>query len=137
VADSVRTPAVVLQQLAAEIDGLARELDPTRIVRVAVASAFVDRVPDCRAALRRVVRAGREDGAVTSGIYASILLGIDDFRTGQWDDAKRSIDTGLGSVIHLMKMADLPMATRCYPWPRVQSTPFSRPDVATTTRHGR
>jgi DNA-binding CsgD family transcriptional regulator len=92
VADSVRTPAVVLQKLAEEIDGLARELDPTRIVRVAVASAFIDRVPDCRAALRRVVRAGREDGAVTSGIYASILLGIDDFWTGQWDDAQRLID---------------------------------------------
>jgi DNA-binding CsgD family transcriptional regulator len=92
VADSVRTPAVVLQKLAEEIDGLAGELDPTRIVRVAVASAFVDRVPDCRAALRRVVRAGREDGAVTSGIYASMLLGIDDFWTGQWDDAQRLID---------------------------------------------
>jgi DNA-binding CsgD family transcriptional regulator len=91
-ADPMRTPATVLQQLDEEIDGLARELNPTWIVRVAIAANFVDRVPRCREALRRVVRAGREDGAAAAGIYASILLAIDDFWTGQWDDAQRLID---------------------------------------------
>jgi DNA-binding CsgD family transcriptional regulator len=91
-ADPVRTPAVVLEQLAKEIDGLAQELDPTRIVRLAMASNFVDRVPGCREALWRVVRAGREDGAVGSGINALLLLGMDDFWTGQWDDAQRLIE---------------------------------------------
>jgi DNA-binding CsgD family transcriptional regulator len=95
VADSVRTRAAVLQRLAEEIDGLARELDPTRIVRVAVASVFVD-LAGCREALWRVVRSGREDCAVASGIYALILLGIDDFWTGQWDDAQRLIDEASG-----------------------------------------
>jgi ATP/maltotriose-dependent transcriptional regulator MalT len=42
------------------------------------------------------VRSGREDGAVASGIYALTLLGIDDFWTGQWDDAQRLIDEANG-----------------------------------------
>jgi ATP/maltotriose-dependent transcriptional regulator MalT len=88
----MRTPATVLQQLDEEIDGLARELDPTRIVRVAVAATFVDRVSRCREALRRVVRSGREDGAAGAGVNASIVLAVDDFWTGQWDDAQRLID---------------------------------------------
>jgi DNA-binding CsgD family transcriptional regulator/ABC-type transport system involved in cytochrome c biogenesis ATPase subunit len=92
VADPTRTTAAVLQQLDEEIDGLAGELDPTRIVRVAIAATFVDRVPRCREALRRVVRAGREDGAAAAGIYASVVLATDDFWTGQWDDAQRLID---------------------------------------------
>jgi DNA-binding CsgD family transcriptional regulator/ABC-type transport system involved in cytochrome c biogenesis ATPase subunit len=87
-----RTTAAVLGQLAKEIDGLAHEFDPTRIVRVAMACTFVDRLRGCREALWRVVRAGREDGAVASGINALIMLGNDDFRTGQWDDAQRLLD---------------------------------------------
>jgi DNA-binding CsgD family transcriptional regulator len=87
-----RTTAAVLDRLAEEIDGLAQELDPTRIVRVAMASNFVDRLPGCRAALWRLVRAGREHGAVASGINALILLANDDYRSGEWDDAQRLLD---------------------------------------------
>jgi len=53
-ADPLRTPAAVLEQLSKEIDGLGQELDPTRIVRLAIACNFVDRVPGCRQALWRV-----------------------------------------------------------------------------------
>jgi hypothetical protein len=65
VADGVRTPARDLEQLAKEIDGIARELDPGRIVRLAIVANFVDQGPGCREALGRVVRPGREGGAVT------------------------------------------------------------------------
>jgi DNA-binding CsgD family transcriptional regulator/tetratricopeptide (TPR) repeat protein len=91
-AHPVRATAAVLEQLANEINGLSQELDPTRIVRVAMASNFVDRLSGCREALWRVVRAGREDGAVASGIQALIMLGHDDFRSGQWDEAQRLLD---------------------------------------------
>jgi DNA-binding CsgD family transcriptional regulator/tetratricopeptide (TPR) repeat protein/energy-coupling factor transporter ATP-binding protein EcfA2 len=91
-ADPARTPAAVLEQLSKEIDGLGNELDPTRIVRLAIASNFVDRVPGCRDALWRVVRAGREEGAIASGLFAMILLGVDDFWSGQWDEAERLLD---------------------------------------------
>jgi DNA-binding CsgD family transcriptional regulator/tetratricopeptide (TPR) repeat protein len=91
-ADPARTPAPVLEQLSKEIDGLGQELDPTRIVRLAIASNFVDRVPGCREALWRVVRAGREEGAIGSGLFAMILLGVDDYWSGQWDEAHRLLD---------------------------------------------
>jgi DNA-binding CsgD family transcriptional regulator/RecA/RadA recombinase len=91
-ADPVRTPAVVLEQLASEIDELTYELNPTRIVRLAIASNFVDRVPGCREALWRVVRAGREDGAVASGLIALVLLAIDDYWSGQWVEAQSLLD---------------------------------------------
>jgi len=91
-ADPLRTPAAVLEQLSKEIDGLGQELDPTRIVRLAIACNFVDRVPGCRQALWRVVRAGREEGAIASGIFALILLGVDDYWSGQWDEAHRLLD---------------------------------------------
>jgi DNA-binding CsgD family transcriptional regulator len=91
-ADPVRTPAVVLEQLAGEIDGLTHELDPIRIVRLAIASNFVDRIPGCREALWRVVRAGREDGAVAAGLYALILLAVDDYWSAQWDEAQSLLD---------------------------------------------
>ncbi|HEV7419590.1 MAG TPA: AAA family ATPase [Mycobacterium sp.] len=91
-ADPVHTPAAVLEQLSQEIDGLGQELDPTRIVRLAIASNFVDRVPGCREALWRVVRAGREQGAIASGLFAMILLGVDDYWSGQWDEAHRLLD---------------------------------------------
>jgi DNA-binding CsgD family transcriptional regulator len=91
-ADPARTPAVVLEQLSKEIEGLGQELDPTRIVRLAIASNLVDRVPGCREALWRVVRAGREEGAIASGLFAMILLGVDDYWSGQWDEADRLLD---------------------------------------------
>jgi DNA-binding CsgD family transcriptional regulator/tetratricopeptide (TPR) repeat protein len=95
VAYPLSTTATVLEHLAEEIDGLSQELDPTRIVRVAMASNFVDRLSGCREALWRVVRAGREDGAVASGIQALIMLGHDDFRSGQWDEAQRLLDEAI------------------------------------------
>jgi DNA-binding CsgD family transcriptional regulator len=91
-ADPVRTAAPALAQLDAAIEGLADEVDPTRIVRIAIAGVFVDRIGGCREALWRVVRDGREGGAVASAIQALIMLAHDDFLTGQWDQAKRLAD---------------------------------------------
>jgi DNA-binding CsgD family transcriptional regulator len=91
-ADPVRTAAAALEQLDAAIEGLAHEVDPTRIVRTATAGVFVDRLAGCREALWRVVRDGREGGAIASCINALILLGVDDFWTGQWDEAQQLFD---------------------------------------------
>ena len=91
-ADPVRTSTAVLEQLAEEIGGLGQERDPTRIVRLANAANFVDRLPGCREALWRVVRSGREEGAIASGAFAMIVLAVDDFWSGQWDEADRLLD---------------------------------------------
>jgi DNA-binding CsgD family transcriptional regulator len=93
--DPVRLAAPVLGQLDAAIEALADESDPTRIVRLAFAGIFVDRVGACRQALWRVIRDGRSGGALGSAITALILLSLDDFLTGQWDQAEQLVDEGL------------------------------------------
>jgi hypothetical protein len=67
----------VLGRLEEAIAGLNRESSPTRIARFAVASAYIDRLPQCRPALWRVVHDGRAGGAVTMSIHALALLGFD------------------------------------------------------------
>jgi DNA-binding CsgD family transcriptional regulator len=83
--DPVRADAATLARLDRQIDELRTEPTPARAVRVAVAGAYVDRLPACRAALRRVVEIGREGGAITSAIEALFLLGNDAYFSGQWD----------------------------------------------------
>jgi DNA-binding CsgD family transcriptional regulator len=93
--DPARTALPALGQLDAAIAGLRQEADPVRIVRVGIAAAYVDRLAGCREALWRVVRHGREGGAVTSAIDALFLLGNDGFLAGQWDEVAQVCDEGL------------------------------------------
>lgn len=91
-ADPARTARGALGELDAAVARLAEEPDPTRIIRVGLAGAFVDRLPACRAALRRVERDGRGGGAVASGLNAQMLLGRELFWTGDWDEARSLAD---------------------------------------------
>jgi DNA-binding CsgD family transcriptional regulator len=93
VADPARSPAAALNRLDAEIESLPHLADPAEIVRIAGTSAFVDRLPDCRQALRRVARDELDGGAVTSVIYADTLLALEAYLTGQWDEAQRLAET--------------------------------------------
>jgi len=86
--DPIANAADVLPRLDAAIGELANETDPTKIIRTATSASFLDRLPGCRQALWRLVRDGRAGGALTVGISGLILLGIDDFWTGQWDEAE-------------------------------------------------
>ena len=90
--DPVRGAAPALGELDAAIARLAEEVDPVRIMRISFAGAFVDRLGPCRAAFWRVVRDGREGGAIASAIDALILLGLDDLHAGQWDHAKHLLE---------------------------------------------
>jgi DNA-binding CsgD family transcriptional regulator len=71
------------------IHDLHREADPSRIERISMAALFVDRATGCRAALWPVVENGREGGAVTSALIALVVLCLDDFMTGRWDECGR------------------------------------------------
>jgi len=94
-ADPVRRGAGAVGQLAAAIGALATEADPSRIERIATAAVFVDGVSGCREALWRVVRDGREGGAVASAINSLMLLGLEDFQSGRWDEVPSLTDEGL------------------------------------------
>jgi DNA-binding CsgD family transcriptional regulator len=86
--DPARLARPVLGQLDTAIDRLRGESSPARIVRTAIAGSYLDRVGDCREALWRAVRHGREGGAVTSAIEALFLLGNDAYFTGRWDEVQ-------------------------------------------------
>ncbi|AEY85363.1 LuxR-family transcriptional regulator [Streptomyces hygroscopicus subsp. jinggangensis 5008] len=91
-ADPARASARALKELDMALGGLTESADPSHIVRVALAAAFVDRLPDCRSALRQVARAGLEGQAPVLGLNAQMLLGRDLFWTGGWDEATKTID---------------------------------------------
>ncbi|MCT9082904.1 helix-turn-helix transcriptional regulator [Streptomyces fulvoviolaceus] len=94
-ADPARSSATSLGLLDAVIHDLHREADPSRIERIAMAALFVDRATGCRAALWPVVDDGREGGAVTSALIALVVLCLDDFMTGRWDECGRLAAEGL------------------------------------------
>jgi DNA-binding CsgD family transcriptional regulator len=93
--DPARDAVTALDRLEEAIAGLNRESNPIRIVRIAVASAYIDRLPQCRPALWRVVHDGRAGGAVTMSIQALALLGFDYYLTGQWDSLAEMADEGV------------------------------------------
>jgi DNA-binding CsgD family transcriptional regulator len=95
-ADPARAAVPALGQLDAAISGLRDEADPAQIVRIGIAAVYVDRLAGCREPLWRVVRDGRQGGAVTSAIDALMLLCFDSFMAGQWDEAQLLVDEGLG-----------------------------------------
>ena len=93
--DPARRTPDTLTRADAAVAALGHEVSPARIVRTAMAVAYLDRLPACREALQRVARHGREGGAVTSAIEALFLLAQDAFHTGRWDEARQLADEGL------------------------------------------
>ncbi|WP_051742357.1 LuxR C-terminal-related transcriptional regulator [Streptomyces xylophagus] len=85
----------ILARADAAVAALDHEVSPARTVRTAMAVAYLDRLSACREPLQRVVRHGREGGAVTSAIEALFLLAQDAFHTGRWDEARQLADEGL------------------------------------------
>ncbi|MFL6000834.1 MAG: AAA family ATPase [Streptomyces sp.] len=93
--DPARSSPAALGLLDTVIHDLHRETDPSRIERVAMAALFVDLAAGCRAALWPVVEDGREGGAVTSALIALVVLCLDDFVTGRWDECGSLAKEGL------------------------------------------
>jgi DNA-binding CsgD family transcriptional regulator len=91
----VEASAAVLNQLEGLITAANQDMDPTRMVRVATAAFYVDRLAACRSSLRRIVRDRREDGAASSAMNALPMLALDAYREGRWDDAACAADDGI------------------------------------------
>jgi DNA-binding CsgD family transcriptional regulator len=83
------TAGAALERVAAATRTLRQQLDPQAIVRVGVACMYVDRLGECRDALQRVADDGRNGGAPGPAITALVSSCVDDWLTGQWDDARR------------------------------------------------
>jgi DNA-binding CsgD family transcriptional regulator len=95
-ADPARAAIPALGQLDAAVSSLGDEADPAQIVRISIAAFYVDRLAGCGEPLWRVVRDGRQGGAVTSAIDALMLLSFDSFQDGRWDQALQLAEEGLG-----------------------------------------
>jgi DNA-binding CsgD family transcriptional regulator len=96
VTSSVRTAVRGLLDPAAEpgwlrdqIESLDCQADPAEIVRIAGASALAGSLPDCRQALRRVACPDPVGPFGIPGAQAGILLALEAYQTGQWDEADR------------------------------------------------
>ncbi len=84
--------ATTLRQLERLIAGVDAEADPAQVVRIGRAACYVDRLDGCRQALWRVVRDGRQGGAVASAVTALVLLSQDAFDAGRWEEARRTAE---------------------------------------------
>ncbi|QUQ72387.1 AAA family ATPase [Kutzneria sp. CA-103260] len=85
--DPVRTGWKALADVDAIVDSAYEEQDLGRIVRIATAVRYLDRVGDLRDPLWRVVRHGRDGGPARRHLSALVHLSVDDFLTGRWDEA--------------------------------------------------
>jgi DNA-binding CsgD family transcriptional regulator len=93
--DPARATTTDLEQVDDLVAGIDRERSPTQVVRIAIAAFFIDRLPGCRGALRRVVDDGLEGGAVASALNALMILGHDALQAGRWDEAEALADRGV------------------------------------------
>ncbi|WP_405162884.1 AAA family ATPase [Nocardia sp. NBC_01499] len=94
-ANPVEATPAALRQLTDALDGLRFSADPLRIVRVATAAAYVDRVGLARESLWRVITDGRRGGAVAKAIEALFLIALVDFFDGDWAELIDVTDEGL------------------------------------------
>jgi DNA-binding CsgD family transcriptional regulator len=87
-ADPFRSSAEALEQLDEAI-GELRDADPVQVIGVARAGVFVDRVPDCRGALIRVVKEGRAGDGSALAVPALSMLATSSNLTGRWEESEQ------------------------------------------------
>ncbi|MGW0581729.1 AAA family ATPase [Streptomyces sp. NPDC002920] len=94
-ADPARAGVAGLKELDSVLAGIRDEEDPGQVVRVGTACVYPDRLAEVREVSWRVVRQGRRGGPARRHIDALMHLCLDDFLTGQWEEAERLAAEGL------------------------------------------
>lgn len=93
--DPVRMNPALLCRVEAAVGELSGEYNPVEVIRTHIACVYLDRLPQCREALRRVVRDGRDGGAVALALSALVGSAVDDWHTGRWDEARAEVAEGV------------------------------------------
>ena len=93
--DPAHLGASALAAFDAAVAALHEQSDSAKILQIAIAGTYIDRVTDCRPALWRVVEEGRDGGAITSVITALATLCAEDVAIGEWDEVLALADEGL------------------------------------------
>jgi DNA-binding CsgD family transcriptional regulator len=94
-ADPARTAAADLAALDAAVAGLAVEDDPMRIVRIAMAAVYLDRLGGCVQPVERVAHGARTGENILPAINALFLLGTHALHTGQGERLRQVVGEGL------------------------------------------
>ena len=93
--DPVRTGKLALADVDEIVAAAHDETDPAEIVRIGVALFYLDRLVDVRDAMWRVVRHGRAGGPARRHLTALMILCLDHYLTGEWDEVARSAEEGI------------------------------------------
>lgn len=93
--DPARTGAAASRELDELVAELTDVTDPVHITRTGTAALYLDRLGDIREAAWRVVRMGRDGGPARRYLSGLIHLCLDDYLTGNWDEAAQLADEGL------------------------------------------
>ncbi|MGW0812789.1 AAA family ATPase [Streptomyces viridiviolaceus] len=93
--DPAHADAATLRELDEIIAGTANETDPARIVRVGTAAVYPDRLAAVREVAWRLVRQGRDGGAVRRHIGALLHLCLEDYHRGKWASVMELSEEGL------------------------------------------
>ncbi|GAA2029956.1 hypothetical protein GCM10009839_31950 [Catenulispora yoronensis] len=94
-ADPARARAADWDRLDAAIAALPGVSDPVRIVRIATAGAYADRLGAMEEPLLRTARGGYTGANNFPAIQASFLWGSHAFHTGQWRELRQVVGNGL------------------------------------------
>jgi DNA-binding CsgD family transcriptional regulator len=86
-------PGTPLGRLEREIESLAGQSGPAELVRTADRGAWTGQLPACRGELRRVARSGPDGDVGLTTLQAGILLSLEAYQTGQWDEAGQLAQT--------------------------------------------
>jgi DNA-binding NarL/FixJ family response regulator len=105
---------------------LGQEFTPAQLTLAGIASAYVDRMSSCHAALWRVIRDRREDGTITAAINALVSSYAGDWLTGRWDKApagtasavRQQALAGAGSRLRLKTALGIFERHGAQPWAR-------------------
>jgi len=104
-ADPARTTVAASAALDSAVAELAGEADPTVVIQVGFAAGTIDRLAPARTALLRVAEIGRAAGAAGLVIQAQVLLALDSYWSGLWEDAVVRAD----EVVELCRIHGFPL----------------------------
>ncbi|MER6165613.1 AAA family ATPase [Streptomyces violaceorubidus] len=93
--DPAHADAATLRELDGIIAGTTQDTDPARIVRVGTAAVYPDKLAAVREVSWRLVRQGRDGGAVRRHIGALMHLNLEDYHRGRWSSVLELSEEGL------------------------------------------
>jgi DNA-binding CsgD family transcriptional regulator len=93
--DPARMGVAALDEAAPLLSSLQHATDPVHIIRVGTAAGYLDRLGEVRDAAWRVVKLGRNGGPARPHLTSLFHLGLDDYLTGEWDEALQLAQEGL------------------------------------------